>query len=176
LRDEIVWRLRTLPQQVGTYGLAGLVLGAAAIAAWGLYLAPKERELEQARNLAMARKDTAESSLAQLPPPPKSRPAQELLYSQAEFQSAVERFIELANQHGLVVAQGAYKLDAEQGSDLNRALLNFPAQGSYAKLRAFLDEAHTLQGVRLQTLQINRIASSDTELAIQIQFSMLLRK
>jgi hypothetical protein len=122
------------------------------------------------------RKTAAESSLAQLPPPPKSHQAQELLYREAEFQSAVERFIDLANKHGLVVAQGAYKLDAEQGSDLHRAVLNFPAQGSYRKLRAFLDDAHTLRGVRLQSLQISRIASSENELAMQIQFSMLLRK
>lgn len=176
LREEIIWRLRTLPQRLGQAGIAGLLLAALAAAAWGLYLGPRSKELAQSRHFLQVRKAAIEADLAQLPPAaPKSRAPKDALFAESEFQTAIERFIALAQTHGLALSQGAYKLDAQQDSDLRLAVLNFPAQGNYLKLRAFLEDAHSLPGVRLQTLQINRVNGSDTDINMQIQFSMLLR-
>ena len=169
LRDELVWRVRTLPERLGTLGVAGIVLGIAAAVLWAGYLAPQRAELAQSRHFLQVRKAAVEADLARLPP-------QDALYSEDQFQTAIERFIELAQKRSLTLAQGAYKLDVQQDSDLRLAVLNFPAQGDYLALRAFLDDAHKLPGVRLQSLQINRVATSETQINVQIQFSMLLRK
>ena len=177
LRDELVWRVRTLPERLGTLGVAGIVLGIAAAVLWAGYLAPQRAELAQSRHFLQVRKAAVEADLARLPPaPPKTQTAQDALYSEDQFQTAIERFIELAQKRSLTLAQGAYKLDVQQDSDLRLAVLNFPAQGDYLALRAFLDDAHKLPGVRLQSLQINRVATSETQINVQIQFSMLLRK
>ena len=177
LIDELVWRVRTLPQRLGTLGVAGIVLGLAAAVVWGAYLAPKRVELAQSRHFLEVRKSAVEADLALLPPMrAKTQTAQDLLFSEAEFQTAIERFIELSQKQGLALSQGAYKLDALQDSELRLAVLNFPAQGRYAALRAFLDDAHKLPGVRLQSLQINRVATTEADISVQIQFSMLLRQ
>lgn len=176
LGSEITWYLRTLPQHLGRLGIAGMVLGAAAALAWFFYLGPTSTNLNQTSQFLEARRATIASELAQLPPErARSHEPQDALYAESEFQSAIERFIELAQQHSLVLMQGAYKVDTERDSSLRLAVLNFPAQGNYVALREFLEDAHKLPGVRLQSLQINRVAGSETDITVQMQFAMLLR-
>lgn len=175
--SEIVWFLRTLPQRLGSAGLFGVALLIASVATWSLYIAPGNESHRKAQHFVELRQVTVLEEIQKLPPmQPQVRDPQEDLFGESEFQTAIERFIELAQKHSLTLMQGAYKVDPDRDTRLQLAVLNFPAQGSYVALRAFLEDVHTLRGVRLQSLQINRVAGSETDVNAQIQFAMLLHK
>jgi len=82
---------------------------------------------------------------------------------------------ESAAKHGLSVLRADYRDSAEPGTPLRRVRVHIPARGSYAVVRAWLDDVvATLPQVAIEGLELRRADPGD-EVEAQVRFIVLVR-
>ncbi len=158
-------------QRLGRAGGLGAALIAAALIAEAGLVRPMQAERaelaarnEQIRlaNLALAR---AQAGVPEQPVLPLS-PAAE---------AALRQLFRAAEEEGLRLDQGDYKLAGESGTARRRYLLTLPVMGSYPAIRAFLAKAlNNDRALALNAVELRREAIEDADLDALLRFTLYL--
>jgi hypothetical protein len=158
-------------QRLGRAGAAGAALIAAALIVETAFVRPMQAERaelagrgEQLRLASMAQARADETVQAQ-PAVPLS-PAAE---------AALRQLFQAAEEEGLSLDQGDYKLTDESGANRRRYLLTLPVIGPYPAIRAFLAKAlNDDHAIALNAVELRREAIEDADLDAVLRFTLYL--
>lgn len=157
-------------QRLGRAGGVGAALIAAALIAEAGLVRPMQAERaelaarnEQLRlaNLARDREATAQEQPA-LPLSPAA-------------EAALRQLFRAAEEEGLELDQGDYKLTEESGTPRRRYLLTLPVTGPYPAIRAFLAKAlNNDHALALNAVELRREVIEDADLDVILRFTLYL--
>jgi hypothetical protein len=154
----------TLPPRFGVPGLAA-VLGLLLALGLTFGLTPAWQ--------AETRETLAETARAPAPPAPAPAPPEPSLPEVDPVHPRISDLLDLAREQGMAVQR--VQQQVESVGPRKRVRLTMTAQASYAKLRAFIDQA--LQddpGLALGRLHVQRPDEANRELQADLQWLLLL--
>lgn len=175
----LVWWIKRLRYDLGLTGAMGLILGAYALVAHLVMLAPANAERaallseltrlndQAARTDRIHKPEDTEISderlIGSFPAPAQTPEALEQLYSAAE------------TAFGLLT-KADYKLITERGNPFQRYEIELPVEASYGEIRRFLVEAlNKTPSLALEDIRFERKTTEEATVAARIRFTLYLR-
>ena len=164
------WWARRLLDRLGWAGIAGglLLTGSAALYAAAVHpAASRLSQLEEREDLLRARLAETEGG-ARLPAAATLRFAAEPAEALAGLQGA-------AQEVGLFLEQGEYRLATDRNASLLRYRMTLPVTGAYPQIRAFIDRA--LDGatpLALEEVSFRRDRIDAPRVEARLTFTLLL--
>jgi hypothetical protein len=158
--------------RLGRVGAAGALLLGASLVYLNAVVAPREAALDEQlqRNEQARRVDAARQRAAQTEVDASGRPA--LAPAAA---AALRRLFDAADQAGLDLDQGEYRLTEVKDAQLRRYQLSLPVAGGYPEIRAFVAQA--LNGdpaLALNAIQLRRDRIESPDLEGMLNFTLYL--
>lgn len=172
---NLLWpRIQYLLRQMGWPGALGAVLLIGA--AWVQLIALPQLQMDSQRlqrekralMAGLAQTQSTQSDVESVPPPIAER---------WQIDAALQTIYASAKQHGIRLAQGEYRLQAEAGTSYLRYHMTFPAQAGYVALRKWLQQV-TLQqaGLSVELLELKRKDITSDQLEAQIGLVLLVKQ
>lgn len=165
--ETLLYRL----QRLGRIGLLGAALIAAALIVETVLVRPMQAERtalaesNEQRQLAQLTQNRADETMQEQQAMPLS-PAAE---------AALRQMFQAADEEGLSLDQGDYKLTDESGTSRRRYLLTLPVTGSYPAIRAFLAKSlNNDHALALVAVELRREVVEDTDLDAILRFTLYL--
>lgn len=162
------------------YGLAlGLVVCAIAIHT-AATVPLRARVDERAREFAQLRRPAMDAAVAAAPKKTllEERYAafNETLGDRAKLGALVGTVFELAEKHGLVLAQAEYKLELDKAGGFHVYQMRLPVRGTYPRLRGFVDATLArIPCVALEDVDFKRDAIGSTEAEARLRLLFFLK-
>lgn len=165
--------LRFYLGRLGRAGVAGLVMLFAALAYEYAVVLPREAALdaqllrnEQLRQEAAALQAREMESTSETGQKTPMAPV---------VTSALRRLFEAAENAGLALDRGEYRLTEVKEAGLRRYQLSLPVMGRYPDIRAFVTEAlNTDPALALGAISLRRDSIETAELEAQLSFTLFL--
>lgn len=166
--------LETLLYRVQRLGRAG-GLGAALMAAALIVEAGLVRPMQAERAELAARNEQLRlASLAQRRAQTSAQEQSAMPLSPAA-EAALRQLFQAAEEEGLDLEQGDYKLTDESGTPRRRYLLTLPVTGPYPAIRAFLAKAlNNDHALALNAVELRREVIEDADLDVILRFTLYL--
>jgi hypothetical protein len=161
--------------RLGKVGMAGALLLLGSLVFLAVVVQSKQSRLEDlaARNEQMRMASAAEKSRA-------ARQGAERAQQSAlapEAAEALRRLYDAADQSGLELLQGEYRLLESKEGGVRQYQFLLPVSGTYADVRKFLVLAlNNEPALALTSLQMRREAIEETELDVALSFTLYLGK
>lgn len=152
---------------VGTLLIVGsLVYDAAVVRPNEVALGEQRMRNEQARREAVAQHARAAQGTVDGPGKTALAPA---------AAAALRRLFEAADEAGLELPQGEYRLTEVKDAHLRRYQLSLPVSGSYPEIRAFIARALNADpALALTAIQLRRERIENTDLDVLLNFTLYL--
>jgi Tfp pilus assembly protein PilO len=169
-----------LRRPAALYWLA-LGLVALAIAIHQLATAPLVARMdERAREFAQLRRPAMDSALSHAPA--KSLLEErfgaftQTLGDKRELGAMVATVFEVAEKHGLVLAQAEYKLELDKAGGFHTYQMRLPVRGTYPRLRGFIDATLArIACAALEDVDFKRDAIGSTEAEARLRFLFFVK-
>lgn len=161
----------------GLAAVLGLLLLAAALAARWLLVDPAQARGMQvlAENQAL-RQTLARRSAAPPDAAARSLAALEGLPAADQALQAVARMHRSAAAHGVVLAQGEYRIQRDAGARWWRYQIHLPAHAPYPPLRSWIAEVmNTVPGAALDEVSLRREDAGQADLDARVRFTLYLK-
>ncbi len=164
----------------GWPGALGLLLLVAAAALWLLWLPA----LREAADSSSAKADAAELTAARMSSTRRSAalqtPAPQKFVDPfppaATRQARLGALWSLAAEHGLDAKRSELRLSPQRGLGLLRYSVNMPLSGSYAALRAFVEDAQRRDpALSVDRLRLRRASASATTVDADLTWSLYMK-
>ncbi|HKO89418.1 MAG TPA: hypothetical protein VJU83_12995 [Burkholderiales bacterium] len=171
--------MRSRVELLGVSGVLGIALLVFAFTVYAATLVPLANETEHLQNLADQLK--TRHGMGGMVDDSIGTPDEQLASFYAFFpkqESTTEWLIKIhaaANESGIALRSGDYKLEHRDGDRLSRYLITLPLRGSYPQIRSFID--HVLQDVpaaALNELSLQRDSVSSEALDARIRLTLYL--
>lgn len=169
--------LRDGIERAGAPGIIGLALMAFAAAFTMGGIEPLREEMaelqERQQRLARMPAKTPAQQAAQA----KATFANDLaLPSAADALPQVMRLTELAEQQGLKLRQGDYRLHRDREAGVSAYQMHYPVSGSYVALRQFINSAlEQFPALALEEVQVRRNTIGATDVDARLRFTLYLK-
>ncbi len=175
--EQVVGPLRERAESLGHAGTIGLALIAFCIAFVLGGLEPLREEVRQTHAQV--------GQLSQRPGGPAGTPVQEKklftgdlnLPSAADALPQVMRLSDLAEDQGLKLRQGDYRLQRDREAGVVAYQMHYPVTGSYAALRQFIKRAlEEFPALALEEVLIRRNSIGAQDVEARLRFTLYLRE
>ncbi len=181
LPARLSWSGGGVLHRIGWSGVAGMLLGAAGIAALlfaGLHLEPAVQSDRDQLARVIAEQRDRPGAATELPASPTQR--LEAFYggfpAVADIPAGLGRLVKLAAADGLALEQGQYRLAAEAAGPLLRYEMKLPVRGTYRQVRRFVEAALVdAPYLALDRIEFRREAVGDAALEASVEFSLYVR-
>ena len=159
--------------RLGRVGAVGALLIVASLVYENAVVHPREAALdeqrlrnEQTRQAAIAQRARVAQTAADATGQPAMAPA---------AAAALRRLFDAADEAGLELAQGEYRLTELKDAHLRRYQLSLPVAGSYPEIRAFVAQALNADpALALTAMQLRRDSIDTPELDALLNFTLYL--
>lgn len=159
--------------RLGKAGAVGALLIVASLVYESAVVRPREAALdeqrlrnEQTRQAAIAARARVALTAADTTEQPAMAPA---------AAAALRRLFDAADETGLELAQGEYRLTELKDAHLRRYQLSLPVAGSYPEIRAFVAQALNADpALALTAMQLRRDSIDTPELDVLLNFTLYL--
>jgi len=166
-------RIRFVLARLGRVGAVGallivgsLVYDAAVVRPNEVALGEQRMRNEQARREAVAQRARAAQGTVEASGKTALAPA---------AAAALRRLFEAADEAGLELPQGEYRLTEVKDAHLRRYQLSLPVSGSYPEIRAFIAKALNADpALALTAIQLRRERIESTDLDVLLNFTLYL--
>jgi len=166
-------RIRFVLARLGRVGAVGallivgsLVYDAAVVRPNEVALGEQRMRNEQARREAVAQRARAAQGAVDASGKTALAPA---------AAAALRRLFEAADEAGLELPQGEYRLTEVKDAHLRRYQLSLPVSGSYPEIRAFIAKALNADpALALTAIQLRRERIESTDLDVLLNFTLYL--
>jgi hypothetical protein len=159
--------------RLGWVGMAGAVLIVGSLAYDASVVRPREAALEDQLNRNAQARRTADALRAQTASEADAGVAAPPLAPAAA--AALRRLFDAAEQAGLQLAQGEYRLTEVKDAPLRRYQLSLPVAGGYPEIRAFVAQALNADpALALTAIQLRREQIENPALEALLNFTLYL--
>lgn len=181
--DPLLTRLQfeavRLRERVGIVGLVGLLLIALALGIGAIELPLQARSVERARAAYAA---LAAEALRHPQPRRAAEPRAEqlrhfyaLLPAPRQTALIVAGVMRSAQNHGITLPEGEFKLLTTPGEPVARYQMTFPVKAEYGQIRAFVSEVlRTQKAVALESINFQRDDASSPVVKSRIEYTVYL--
>lgn len=160
--------------RLGWAGVAGAVLIVGSLAYDAGVVRPRETALEDQLNRNAQARRTAEALRAQAASQADAGVAARPPLAPAAA-AALRRLFDAADEAGLQLAQGEYRLTEVKDAPLRRYQLSLPVAGGYPEIRAFVAQALNADpALALTAIQLRREQVENPELDALLNFTLYL--
>ena len=166
------------PSALCAFGVGLLVL---AIVIHQLATAPViARSDERAREYAQLRRPAMDAAIAGAPAKTlleeRFAAFTQTLGEKRALGAMVGTVFELAEKHGLVLAQAEYKLEPDKAGGFHLYQMRLPVRGTYVRLRGFVDETLArIACVALDDVDFKREGIAATEVEARLRFVFFVK-
>ena len=135
---------------------------------------------ERAREFAQLRRPAMDAAITRAPAKSlleeRFAAFNQTLGDKRELGKMVATVFELAEKHGLVLAQAEYKLEFDKAGGFHTYQMRLPVRGSYPRLRAFVDATLArIACAALEDVDFKRDAISATEAEARLRFLFFVK-
>jgi hypothetical protein len=171
--STLLWHLHQWSRRLGTTGLIGLALLAAALLLQWIQVASLQQTvLAQRETLSSLRLTAAAHNTAPAPAPLNPLA---LLPPTGEASQLIGELEQLAHQHGISLPRGQYSVSPLAGTTLARWQLMLPVEAPYPALHAFLAASlERLPNLTLDELKLKRERIETSELQAELRLSLFV--
>ena len=171
--NALRWHLQQWGRRLGTPGLVGLGLLAAALLLQGIQVASLQRAAAAQHEKLSALRLAAAASEAAPAPAPLNPLA--LLPSTGEASQLIGELEQLARMHGIALPRGQYSVSPLAGTTLARWQLVLPVEAPYPALHAFIAASlERLPNLTLDELKLKRERIETSELQAELRMSLFV--
>jgi hypothetical protein len=171
--NTLLWQLRQWARHLGTSGLAGLALLAAALVLQTIQVESLKRSVttQQTRLSELRRVDVAH----EVAPRPLPADPLDALPPTGTAPQQIGELEKLARSNGLELPRGQYSVSPQTGTSLLRWQLVFPLEAPYPALHAFLASAlERMPNLVLDELKLKRDRIESSELQAELRLSLFV--
>lgn len=163
----------------GWPGVAGAGLLVACLVFYGSAIRPLQSRLEAAHQVAVELQGQAQRGAKRREQTPTEQLAEfyRAFPNEKDLLSWMEKIFTLAQNQGISLDQGEYKLNRDKAGKLVRFQMVLPIKGEYPQIRKYLDSLLTeIPVVSLEHLQLERQKVGDPVLEARISLALYLEQ
>jgi hypothetical protein len=179
ISSDIVPYLAHRVQYIGRAGVIGVALLVFSVVCFLSAISPLRQELVSLRT-ELAQSEQGQTThrrvATDLTPGAELRNFVNTLPTRSELPAITEQVVQQASAAGLVLERGNYDFSVTHSGRIVRARLSFPVQGTYPRIRQFVEG--TLREIPVAAVdgpKLERDTTGDSELSAEIRFAVFLR-